>query len=180
MSHHDRLFLALWLSPDARADLGARIAPMRTSAGADITWQPTSHWHITIAFLGQQARNERERICRAAAAAARTADATEVRIASSGQFNTALWAGLSDAAWLERLAVGLTRRLGLGSNDHEFHAHVTVARSESAVRAHEFRAQLSDYQGPRWLPQRLSLVDSSPHRTPRYRLLQSWQLNRGR
>ena len=153
---------------------------MRASADADISWEPTSHWHITIAFLGKQARSERERICRAAAATARTADAAEVRIASSGQFNTALWAGVSQAVWLQRLAVGLNRKLGLGPNDHEFHAHVTVARSESAVRAREFRAKLSDYQGPRWLPQRLALVDSSPHRTPRYQLLQSWQLNQGR
>ncbi len=180
MSHHDRLFLAVWLSQDAGADLRARIAPTRASADADISWEPTSHWHITIAFLGRQARSERERICRAAAAAARTADAAEVRIASSGQFNTALWAGVSEAVWLQRLAVGLNRNLGLGPNDHEFHAHVTVARSESAVRAHEFRTKLSDYQGPRWLPQRLALVDSSPHRTPRYQLLQSWQLNQGR
>ena len=174
----DRLFLALQMAPEVSADLVTTTRSLRSMLADDVSWEPESHWHITLAFLGNRDRKEREQVCRTAAAAARTAEAANLRIAGTGRFNTALWVGVEGGSWLQGMAEGLAHRSGLDAQDRSFHAHVTVARSTSASAAQVFHADLGNYLGPTWLPRKLALVESSTGRTPRYRLLQQWNLRR--
>ncbi len=174
----DRLFLALQLAPEVRADLVTATRPLRSTLVDEISWEPQSHWHITLAFLGNRDRKDREQICRTAAAAALTAEAANLRIAGTGRFNTALWVGVAGGSWLRRMAEGLTHRSGLDVQERSFHAHVTVARSTSASAGQAFHADLGNYLGPTWFPRNLTLMESSMGGTPRYRLLQQWKLLR--
>jgi 2'-5' RNA ligase len=171
----DRLFVALWPDPEARAALRQTVDAAR-SEHPEVRWQAEERWHITLAFLGD-------------ADPARTADrladlarrglppVAPIRLASAGAFGPILWVGVEHGAWLADLAAVLQRRLHVA--DRRFRAHVTVGRTRgtSAPRvARSAVASLAGHHGPPWTPRAMTLVSSVNGPRPAYRVLGAWPL----
>jgi 2'-5' RNA ligase len=95
-----RLFIAVDLPPGVRAELDARIGPLRTSVpGA--RWTKPEGWHVTLVFLGSTVPIVVPRISEAVRATATAAPVFETRLTALGAFPSAgrarvLWAGLDD------------------------------------------------------------------------------------
>ena len=173
-----RLFLALLLPDSAAADLRSRLAPLQQRTESQLRWRSRRQWHVTVAFLGQQRMDQRELICRSAAGAAQMTTVGPLRLQGCGRFNTARWVGVDNKDWLAELVDRLNARLIDSVDSHSFQGHVTVARSRHRMMPEDFVAQLHDYCGPEWVPDRLMLMRSVSGAAPYYQPLLSWPVPR--
>jgi 2'-5' RNA ligase len=158
-----RLFSAIELPDDVRAELVDRLAGVRASI-PDLTWAPPERWHITLGFYG-----DREHVDRRSAwfrERATTLAPSRVRLRAAGQFPGVLWIGVNaqdgeHAATLRALARALADQQ---VDQLAFVPHVTVARwkrgragGEVAARA---VAALDGYRGRWWLTNEVVLFRS--------------------
>jgi 2'-5' RNA ligase len=171
----DRLFVALWPDPGARAALREEVDAAQLTHPND-RWQAEPRWHITLAFLGD-------------AEPVRTADRIEelthrglppaqaIRLTGAGTFGPILWVGVEHSTWLADLAALLQRRLHVV--DRRFRAHVTVGRTrgpDAARLARTAAASLAGHDGPAWTPRGFTLVSSVNGPKPAYHVLRTWPL----
>ena len=159
-----RLFLAVWPSPEVISELAAAV-PTHLS---ELRWQPSSRWHITIAFLGQRsADKELSRLDRFQAPAAEP-----VGLKGAGAFGPVLWVGVTSGDWLPRLAHDCGRQFNAG--DRRFRAHVTVARARSTAAQRQLeaaRSALAEFGSSTWVPDQLTLVSSRTGPQPTYEVI---------
>ncbi|MET9829559.1 RNA 2',3'-cyclic phosphodiesterase [Streptomyces sp. NPDC006385] len=163
-----RLFAAV-LPPEAVVqELAAQVDRLRKLPGADgLRWTGRPGWHFTLAFYGEvdddlvpdlSARLER--------AAHRTAP-FRLALRGGGQFGRgrALWAGAEgDVAALRLLAdrsEAAARKAGVPMGEHRrYKAHLTVARSRSAVDVRPYVTALDAFMSRAWTVEELVLVRS--------------------
>lgn len=168
----ERLFVAIWPDAGARTALATAIAAIRPDH-PDLRWQAEDRWHVTLAFLGP----------RSPQATSRRIGRVEMPppgplcLSGAGTFGTVLWVGVAHGGWLADLAASLRRALDVP--DERFRAHVTVARGRGADPRAATRAavpMLAEHEGPAWLPDSVTLVQSvlGPH--PRFRVVARWPL----
>lgn len=166
----ERLFVGLWPSPAAVADL-ARALAMGRPEDPSLRWQPCERWHITLAFLGQADR----------ARAHRRLDrlvlppAGSLRLAGSGRFGPILWIGVQHDGWLAGLAESVQGRLSIA--DGPYRPHVTVARGrgpEAIPAVRHAAPSLAGYVGPAWTPTGMTLVRSHTGPRPAYEVIGDW------
>ncbi len=132
-----RLFLALALPDDVRAELADLTAPLREAA-PHVRWAPASKLHITVRFLGEQPDEFVPRAVEALTAAARATTPLGVQLKGLGAFPTwaragVVWAGVGYDPRLELLHHDLEvacMSLGLEVEGRAFRPHVTLARLE--------------------------------------------------
>jgi len=167
-----RLFVALWPSPAAVADL-ADLLDRGRPGGPDLHWQPPHRWHITVAFLGQapldRTRRALDRVVLPPAA--------PLHLQGCGTFGPVLWIGVEHGPWLGSLADRV--RTALHADEGPFRPHLTVARGRGRAaipRARQAAAALAQHRGPDWLPQELTLVRSLVGPQPEYQVLATWPL----
>jgi RNA 2',3'-cyclic 3'-phosphodiesterase len=135
-----RTFVALPIPPDRAAKLGrlqAQVAPDLPGA----RWVDPAHFHVTLAFLGDVANPDLDRVCRAVAEAAAGFAPLALRLDGLGAFPDptrprTVWAGVAgdDAEALSRLQKAIAaslRRAGYRPEDDRFHPHVTLGRLKS-------------------------------------------------
>ncbi|MFI7410566.1 RNA 2',3'-cyclic phosphodiesterase [Streptomyces sp. NPDC049627] len=164
-----RLFAAV-LPPEEVADqLAFEVAQLKKLPGAEgLRWTGRPGWHFTLAFFGEvdddlvpdlSARLER--------AAHRTAR-FRLALRGGGQFGhgRALWAGAEgDLATMRLLAdrsEAAARKAGVPMGEHRrYQAHLTVARSRSAVDVRPYVAALHDFTSRTWTVDELVLVRSN-------------------
>jgi len=159
-----RLFSAIDLPDDVRAELADRLAGVRTST-ADLSWTPPEQWHITLGYYG-----DREHADRRGAWFRRRATAlrpSRVRLRAAGRFPGVLWIGVNpldgDNASALRTLAG-----NLAADQHvdrfAFVPHVTVARWKRGPAANEAATRaagaLDGYRGRWWLTDEVVLFRS--------------------
>lgn len=160
-----RLFAAIELPDDVKAELADRLAAARATA-PELKWIPPAHWHITLGFYGDgEDAGKRGAWLREQAATLR---GCRLRLRDAGRFAGVLWAGAETqddehAAALQALAGALT---GQRVEGRTYTPHVTVARWKeawgraavaAAVRA---LAALDGYRGSWWLADEVVLFSS--------------------
>lgn len=146
-----RLFSALWPAPEVVEHLAQALAAVPLPPGVRRT--PAQHWHLTLAFYGDDADLARRQaeLDRLAALAAPT-----LRLAGAGTFAGVLWVGVQPAD-------GALRELAAAADAdprHPHRPHVTVARWRRSRPPVAVPAGLADYCGPAWTPRRAVLVHS--------------------
>lgn len=182
-----RLFFALELPEDVRAELGR----LRPAAGAPAArayrWVEPALLHLTLVFLGEQPSEALPDLRRAASEVASGSQPGRLWLGHPGSFGPpraprVLWVGLrGDLAPLRHLQEELVRGLhaaGFARDERPFAPHVTLARRRPAAPPEV---------APTWPParpipplpiplQELTLVLSEPGRAgPRYTPLARFQ-----
>jgi 2'-5' RNA ligase len=152
-----RLFLAVLLPDEVRAQLDRALAPL-TPDGREVRWVARDLWHLTLVFLGERPATQVPAILAAARAATIVAPFT-LQLGGAGAFPSparprVLWVGVATGA--DRL-LGLQRAVqaslvagGLAEPESRFSAHLTVGR----LRDHVAPARLAAV-GAQWSAQQL-------------------------
>lgn len=158
-----RLFSAIELPDDVRAELADRLAGVRAAA-PELKWTPPERWHITLGFYGDREHADRRSAWfreRASSLAP-----SKVRLRAAGRFPGVLWIGVNA---LDGEHAATLRTLVRALDDQQvdqlsFVPHVTVARwkrgrvtGEVAARA---IAALDGYRGRWWLTNEVVLFRS--------------------
>ncbi|SDM70039.1 2'-5' RNA ligase [Streptomyces sp. cf386] len=185
-----RLFAAVLPPEDVTRELAAEVAELRGLPDADrLRWTGHPGWHFTLAFYGEvddglvpdlSARLER---------AAHRTPTFPLALSGGGQFGhgRALWAGAEgDLETLRLLAdrsEAAARKAGVPMGDHRrYKAHLTVARSRSAVDVRPYVATLDAFTSRTWTVGELVLVRSNlptsgvAGEQPRYEAVARWPL----
>ncbi len=177
-----RLFAALVPPERAVEHLDAFLEPRRGAAA--YRWAGVEQFHVTLAFLAEVEERRLDDLVERLGRAAARRTAFETAISGGGAFPNAararvLWAGLDldehGRTELDRLATGCraaANRAGIPVDGQRFRPHVTVARLGRPQEASSFVRLLDAYAGPRWVADRLTLVEShlgeGPRGRPRY------------
>jgi 2'-5' RNA ligase len=177
-----RLFVAVWPSAPAIADLATAVAALSLD-GVAPRWLPDSRWHVTLAFLGEVEEATVPRLRTGLGRAALRAAPTELRLAGVGRFGRGvLWVGVAgDVAPLIELAgraAAAARHTGIEVEDRRFHPHLTIARGRAGADLRQWVKALASYAGPPWPMDRVSLVRSKVGPRPSYNELESWPITR--
>ena len=177
-----RLFVAVWPSDRAIADLAAAVAALRLD-GVAPRWLPDSRWHITLVFLGEVAEATVPRLGTVLGRAAQRAAPTELQLAGAGRFGRGvLWLGVAgDVAPLTELAgraAAAARHTGIEVAVRRFHPHLTIAHGRTGADLRPWVKALASYAGPPWPMDRVSLVRSKVGPRPTYTELESWPIPR--
>ncbi|WP_371498642.1 RNA 2',3'-cyclic phosphodiesterase [Kitasatospora sp. NBC_00374] len=192
-----RLFVAVNPPTAAIQELVDAAAPLMDMPGADrLRWSEVAGWHLTLAFLGEVPVVDVPALETLLARAADEHGAHRLRLAGGGTFgDRVLWAGIAGEVWaLRRLAEAVREALpqvGIESDQHGFHPHLTLARAGSShgQRRAERRsavgelqamaAALEEFRGTEWEAAELHLMSSERGFGPaRYRTVASWPLAR--
>lgn len=158
-----RLFSAIALPDDVRAELADRLSGVRSS-NQELSWLPPERWHVTLGFYGDREHVDRRGAWfRERAGPLRPA---RVRLRAAGRFPGVLWIGVNaldgeHAATLRGLAGALADQQ---VDQLAFVPHVTVARWRRGRAANEVAtraaAALDGYRGPWWLTDEVVLYRS--------------------
>jgi RNA 2',3'-cyclic 3'-phosphodiesterase len=167
----ERLFFAVWPGPEAAASLAEVSRSLAELAQGKAV--PREKIHLTLAFLGQVAPEERARAVEAASGL--RAGVFGMALDHVGSFRSArvAWAGCGRIPRsLERLQSGLDgalRERGFTLEERPFVPHVTLARriAKSVPRA--------PMPAIEWDARELTLVRSETG-TGRYSVLERWNL----
>ncbi len=131
-----RLFLAIDLPPQLRAEVERRTAGLRPRLPA-ARWVPARNLHLTLVFLGEQPASAVVRLREELAPAVRRLPVFRLRLSGAGAFPPGrparvAWLGVDAGEPVCELqgaveaAAGAA--LGLGPERRPFHPHLTVAR----------------------------------------------------
>lgn len=177
-----RLFAALVPPEEAVEHLDAFLEPRRGAAA--YRWASIEQFHVTLAFLAEVEERRLDDLVERLGRAAARRTAFETAISGGGAFPNAararvLWAGLDldehGRTEIDRLATGCraaANRAGIPVEGQRFRPHVTVARLGRPQEASNFVRLLDGYAGPRWVADRVTLVEShlgeGPRGRPRY------------
>ncbi|QMU72911.1 RNA 2',3'-cyclic phosphodiesterase [Streptacidiphilus sp. P02-A3a] len=174
-----KLFVAIVPPRSALQELAAAVRPLHAlPQAAALRWTALPTWHLTLAFLGQVDDGTLPELERGLAAVAAGQPEFELRLGGGGRFgDRALWAGVGgDTAALARLAGATTEavgRVGIGTDDHPFTGHLTLARSSvprdsrdrgprrpGAADLGPLADALAGFRGEPWPTGALRLMDS--------------------
>lgn len=137
-----RIFCAVDLPDDVRAQAAAHISRLREAAGGEaspskISWERAEKLHLTLKFLGELEAARVEAVTRAAKRAGEGVEKFSLTLAEAGAFPAhdnprVLWLGLRDetrrlAALQERLEEECARE-NFPRETRPFHPHITIAR----------------------------------------------------
>lgn len=137
-----RLFFAVPIPEDARAQIGELIGRVQASVGdgnARIRWVRVDGLHLTLRFLGPAPDDRRAPLEAGADALASAGAPFEVTLGGGGAFPSlarprSLWIGVKTGAdRLANLADGLTgaaANCGLVLDTRQFTPHLTIARTD--------------------------------------------------
>lgn len=192
-----RLFVAVDPPSAAVQELVDAAAPLRELPGAErLRWTAVDSWHLTLAFLGEVPVTEVPRLEGLLARVTAENGAHRLRLAGGGTFgDRALWAGVDGEVWaLRRLAEavrGAVEEIGVETDQHGFHPHLTLARSGSsrgrrraeqrtaAGELQHLAAALDGFRGTEWEAAEIHLMLSDTGFGPsRYSSLGAWPLAR--
>jgi 2'-5' RNA ligase len=141
-----RTFIAIELTPGARAALARRIEQLRRAL-PQVRWVNPASLHLTLAFLGELDDSALAGATGAAVLAAQENAPFELHLSGLGTFGPpaaprVVWSGIGgDTRALQRLHDTLARRLverGLPADDtHAFSPHLTLARLKQRLPARD-------------------------------------------
>ena len=178
-----RLFVALYPSPSAVAELAAAMPPLPPQ------WRPVpvEQWHLTLAFLGEVADFRLPELAERLGRAAARSGSLALALSGAGAFPSArrarvLWAGMAgDRDGVIRLAErasAAARRTGIPIEGRRYRPHLTLARARvpGGIDATEPLAALADYAGALEPVPEIVLVRSHLGSAVRHERLDGWPL----
>ncbi|WP_250399715.1 RNA 2',3'-cyclic phosphodiesterase [Streptomyces cellostaticus] len=185
-----RLFAALLLPDDVADALAREVAALRGLPGAEgLRWTGRPGWHFTLAFYGEVDEEPLPELRDRLERAARRTPAFGLALRGGGRFGggKALWTGadgdLRALGLLAGRAEAAARRSGIETGEHRrYQAHLTIARSRSAVDVRPYVTALHDFRSRTWTVDELVLVRSHlprsgmPGEQPRYEPVARWAL----
>lgn len=188
-----RLFVALVPPAEAVEHLDSFLEVRRGAAA--YRWATREQFHVTLAFLAEVEERRLDDLGERLERAAAKRTAFETAIAGGGAFPNAsrarvLWAGLDldehGRTEIDRLATGCraaANRAGVPVDGQRFRPHVTIARLGHPAEVSSWVRLLDGYAGPRWLADRITVVEShlgeGPRGRPRYVNVEEFTLARG-
>ncbi len=135
-----RLFVAIEIPEGVKDATEEAFEPWR-EAFPKARWVPRENWHVTLKFLGRTWPRLMEWVPERIAAAAMDTPPFTARITGVGSFPSArsgrvLWAGFEEDSALIALAAKVETALSdeFTVEKRPFHPHLTVARSDPALR----------------------------------------------
>ena len=137
-----RLFVALNLPPELRADAWAAAEPVRATLPAGVSWVREEALHVTLRFLGEQPDAVPDALTAALGPVLARVERPTVRLETVGAFPTmrrprVLWLGGPTNSALARLyqeVQGACATLGFEPEPRPFRLHVTVGRVRQGAR----------------------------------------------
>ena len=158
--------------PSAVAHAAAAVDRVRPLAPG-LRWVPPERWHLTLAFYGEVADDEVDRVVARTARRLDGAGELGLALTGAGRFGgRAVWLGVTgDVAALRSLAGALD------PGGRRYRPHLTVARvrgDDTGTAA--VVAALSAYAGPAWTAGAVHLVRSRLGPAPAYDDVASWPL----
>ena len=169
------LFVAIVPSLEAIEDLDDRLQVVRVDrACQDLRWQPSSRWHVTMAFLGDLPEEADDELASHLDTLAAAHAGPTLRLAGAGTFGKhILWTGvegIDDEQSASFAALGRTihvvlRRAGFSLEHRPWRPHLTLARSRGSD-ARPATALLDAYSGPSWKVAELLAVRSEGGPSP--------------
>ncbi|MBC2904588.1 RNA 2',3'-cyclic phosphodiesterase [Streptomyces cupreus] len=185
-----RLFAALLLPEDVSRELAAEVDRLKKLPGADaLRWTGSPGWHFTLAFYGEVDDGLVAGLSDRLVRAAHRTGPFELALRGGGQFGhgRALWVGAEGDLNVLRLladrAEAAGRKAGVAMGEHRrYKAHLTVARSRTAVNTRSYVTALNAFFSRTWKVGELVLVRSHlprsgvPGEEPRYEAVARWAL----
>jgi RNA 2',3'-cyclic 3'-phosphodiesterase len=168
-----RLFFAAWPAPAIQAALGKLAQDLKRDCGGRAI--PAHNIHLTLAFLGDVARDRLPALeALAAAVTARRFERAVSRV-EYWRHNRIAWAGVEQCPEpLQALVAGLERVLapeGFRFERRPYVPHITLLRDARRAPSPAGLAAIP------WQVSRYALVDSVPHERGRvYEVLRDWPL----
>jgi 2'-5' RNA ligase len=170
-----RLFFALEVPQEVKTELG------KFGMTLERPWRPVKPelMHITLAFMGEVAPNDLERIKNIGIAAAAATKSFNLELAEASVFPETgdpkvLYAQAAGGDDLTGLVEFLRRELGELADQKKFRPHLTLARS----RGERARRVIRKFRGS-WAVQGFSLFKSTPGEdAPQYELIQHFPLQK--
>ncbi|MEV0702323.1 2'-5' RNA ligase family protein [Saccharopolyspora sp. NPDC050389] len=165
-----RLFTALWPSEEAVRHLASAVDRLHPDRVAEATtglrkfrFTPSSRWHLTLCFHGDDADQQRvtDRLDQHVARLLETDPAPpRLRLAGAGTFRGVLWVGVEPETDSDDAALRALVRAA-GGDAHDYTAHLTIARWAAGRADRELLpGLLAGYAGPWWRSRELSVVCS--------------------
>jgi 2'-5' RNA ligase len=184
-----RLFVGLWPSHEAIAQLGAAVEEIRSgpaASGSDrVRWTAPTQWHLTLAFLGEVSDDHLPQLRRRLARTAARRHAPTLEFSGAGRFgDRVLFARVGGDTHALRLLAGsvtaAVRRSGLPVDERPYRAHLTLARGLPGSDLRPLVAALAGFRGRPWVAQDLALVHSrlaaGPGGRAVYEIIGRWPL----
>jgi 2'-5' RNA ligase len=141
-----RLFIAVDISEEARAELARLIRELEERGLRSVRWVNPAGVHVTLKFLGDTAASLVPRVTQAMERAAVSSTSMHLALVGTGVFPNeraprVLWAGLQgDVDALVRLQQAVEREvspLGFPAEGRGFSPHVTIGRVREGVHPSE-------------------------------------------
>ncbi|MEU6270141.1 RNA 2',3'-cyclic phosphodiesterase [Saccharopolyspora shandongensis] len=165
-----RLFTALWPSDEAVRHLAAAVDRLHPDQVAEATaglrkfrFTPSSRWHLTLRFHGDDADEQRvtDRLDQRVAELLETDPVSpRLRLAGAGTFRGVLWVGVEPETGSDDAALHELVRAA-GGDPRGYTAHLTIARWPAGRADRELLpGLLAGYTGPWWRPRELTVVRS--------------------
>ncbi|QOV37569.1 RNA 2',3'-cyclic phosphodiesterase [Streptomyces ferrugineus] len=185
-----RLFAAVLPPEEVIQELALEVAALRKLPGADgLRWTGRPGWHFTLAFYGEVDDDVVPDLSARLERAAHRTPPFRLALRGGGQFGhgRVLWAGAEgDLATVRLLAdrsEAAARKAGVDMGEHRrYKAHLTVARSRSAVNVRAYLAALAEFTSRTWTVGELVLMRSNlptsgiAGEQPRYEAVARWPL----
>jgi len=182
----DRLFVAVHLSPDASASLGAWADKLKPQASFR-KWVHPQDYHITVQFLGDTPRERIPELTEGLSAAAAEHAPFTLGVHEAGVFGASvspriLWAGIRgdvDAlAKLQRSVVSRMETYGFVPEDRPYRPHITIARKFQGDEKFSMDIIGSPPVNIQWDVHELVLFRTNLHATPMYEIVGVARLSR--
>jgi len=170
-----RLFFAAWPSPAVQESLGKLAQGLKRECGGRAI--PAHNIHLTLAFLGDVARDRLARLEEIAAAVSGQRFELDVARVEYWRHNRIVWAGVDQCPGeLQALAAGLEQALapeGFRFDRRPYVPHITLLRDARRAPA------MAAIPAVSWRVHDFALVESVPRERGRvYGVLRRWPLGK--
>ena len=140
-----RAFIAVEIPSAIREAVSSAIAPLQAELGSLVRWVPVQNMHLTLKFLGDISPASVEMLSQMLRAEAALFQCFDLHLGGLGSFPNikrprVIYIGIQAPAALDALQRGIesaARRLGYGSEERGFSAHLTVGRVKQHVGSGE-------------------------------------------
>ena len=158
-----RLFAGIKLPDLVRDHLCSTLESISTSRTSPRNpWGPSSNWHITLGFFGEQSEVAVDEIAAVLREVAGSTPPFDVNLAGAGVFHHDIcWIGVNDPSKaLGPLAQGVRRGYATDDQHTKNRFHVTISRQGRRLGLEDLMTALAVYRGPVWRVDQVTLFRS--------------------
>lgn len=179
-----RAFVALEVTTRVQDLIDAALDPLR-STHPELSWVPSTRWHLTLAFLGEVSQGSVDRLDRRLAGIAGRSGALRLEVGSLGRFGQrVLYLNVLDRTGeLPKLAARVAsaaRHSGINIDSSRFRPHVSLGRARQPADLRQIVDAADVLPSGHWDVADLRLIRSHLGPRPRYEVMHSYPLGTAR